>query len=175
MAWPPCGARRGNITGQELVHRFWQGFIGGGYVGHAETFRKPDDVLWWAKGGTLRGESPARIRFLRALVEKGGRMVPVDVQHFAYPVARQQGEYLVYLGRSAPRYLESAFLAQLEKSDPGLKNTRWRFEVIDPWAMTTTPIAGEHKGTFEIPLPARPYLALRIVPTTDFRGPYGVP
>jgi len=41
--------RWGNITGQEMVRRFWEGFARGGYVGHGETFINSEDILWWAK------------------------------------------------------------------------------------------------------------------------------
>ena len=47
----------GNISAQELVHRFWVMVINGGYAGHGETYLHPEDLLWWAKGGVLRGES----------------------------------------------------------------------------------------------------------------------
>ena len=48
----------GNISGQELVHRFWVMVINGGYAGHGETYLHPQDLLWWSKGGVLHGESP---------------------------------------------------------------------------------------------------------------------
>ena len=41
----------------------------GGYAGHGETFMHEKDLLWWAKGGELRGESWKRIGFLRDLLE----------------------------------------------------------------------------------------------------------
>ena len=61
----------GNITGQELVHRFWKGIVNGGFVTHGETFYNDSETLWWAKGGTLVGESVARIAFLRRILEDG--------------------------------------------------------------------------------------------------------
>ena len=42
----------GNISAEEMVHRFWEGTVNGGYVGHGETFLHPEDILWWAKGGS---------------------------------------------------------------------------------------------------------------------------
>ncbi len=73
----------GNITGEEMTRRFWEGAVRGGYVGHGETYlpvaaggatdvasAADDDpeVLWWAKGGELHGTSPARIGFLDMLL-----------------------------------------------------------------------------------------------------------
>lgn len=50
--------RWGNLTAEEMVHRFWQGAIAGTYVGHGETYTHPEDLVWWSRGGTLRGKSP---------------------------------------------------------------------------------------------------------------------
>ena len=57
--------RWGNLSGEEMTHRFWQGTIAGTYVGHGETYRNPDDLVWWSKGGKLRGKSPERIEVER--------------------------------------------------------------------------------------------------------------
>lgn len=71
----------GNLSGQEMMRSFWRVVTQGGYCTHGETFlpdTKPEDpptmtgetdVVWWAKGGRLRGESPDRIAFLREIVE----------------------------------------------------------------------------------------------------------
>ncbi|MFW6268900.1 MAG: DUF5060 domain-containing protein [Bacillota bacterium] len=58
----------GNITAQEMVHRFWDGYCNGGYVGHGETYVNPEDILWWSKGGLLHGESPERLAFLKEIM-----------------------------------------------------------------------------------------------------------
>jgi hypothetical protein len=52
------------------VHRFRITVMRGGYAGHGETYMHPEDLLWWAKGGVLRGESWKRIAFLRDLLEQ---------------------------------------------------------------------------------------------------------
>lgn len=59
----------GSISAQEMVYRFWRCVASGAYCTHGETFLAEDEVLWWAKGGLLKGESPERIAFLRELVE----------------------------------------------------------------------------------------------------------
>jgi hypothetical protein len=58
----------GNISGQELVRRFWEAAMRGGYATHGETYDRADGVLWWSHGGKLYGESPARIRFLHKIL-----------------------------------------------------------------------------------------------------------
>jgi hypothetical protein len=40
--------------------------------------------------------------------------------------------------------------------------TRFKAEVIDTWAMTITPLPGEFSGSTEIPLPTKPYQAIRL-------------
>ena len=59
----------GNISARELVRRFWTAVCCGGYCTHGETFYSDDEVLWWARGGVLKGQSPARIGFLKEIVE----------------------------------------------------------------------------------------------------------
>lgn len=59
----------GNISAFELTNRFWTAVISGAYCTHGETYLSGDDILWWSKGGVLKGESPERIGFLRRLVE----------------------------------------------------------------------------------------------------------
>lgn len=52
-----------------MSRRFWRCVSTGAYCTHGETFYDDNDVLWWAKGGTLKGESPARIAFCRKIIE----------------------------------------------------------------------------------------------------------
>ncbi|MBQ9306662.1 MAG: DUF4038 domain-containing protein, partial [Clostridia bacterium] len=59
----------GSISGKEMVRRFWRCYASGAYCTHGETFLSADDVLWWARGGCLKGESPKRIAFLREIME----------------------------------------------------------------------------------------------------------
>jgi len=60
----------GNISAREMTHRFWTAFTYGGYCTHGETFYSDDEVLWWAKGGSLKGESHKRIKFLKEIAEQ---------------------------------------------------------------------------------------------------------
>lgn len=69
----------GNISGKEMTNRFWRVVTMGGYCTHGETFLDSEqEILWWSRGGVLKGESPARIGFLRELVENlPGPLEPV--------------------------------------------------------------------------------------------------
>jgi len=140
----------GNIPARELVHRFWLGTVAGCYVGHGETYRHPKDILWWSKGGVLHGQSPKRIAFLRRILEEG----PSDgLEPKSRWVAGREGEYyLFYFGVHQP----SVWTFDLP---PG---ATYRVEVIDTWEMTITPIGGSFSATFQVELPGKPYLAVRI-------------
>lgn len=62
----------GNLSAFGLVHRFWTVCVQGGYCTHGETFFSEDEVIWWAKGGRLKGQSPERIGFLKGILEEIG-------------------------------------------------------------------------------------------------------
>lgn len=139
----------GNISARELVHRFWLGTVGGGYVGHGETYRNPQDLLWWAKGGTLRGESPARIAFLREILSQA----PHGLEPLGRGAVGRQGEYyLYYFGVHQPGILTLDL--------PG--EAPFQAELIDPWAMTVTPLVAGLRERCLLELPGQPYLALRV-------------
>ena len=59
----------GNISGFEMTNRFWKACSLGAYASHGETFYNEKEILWWSKGGALKGESPARIGFLLEILE----------------------------------------------------------------------------------------------------------
>jgi len=141
----------GNISARELTHRFWLGIAGGGYVGHGETYLHPQDILWWSKGGVLHGQSPARIAFLRQILEEGPvvGLDPVD----RWGVGRRGEHYLYYFGVRQP----GRWTFDLpEGSD-------YRIDVIDTWQMTVSALNGTFRGNVTIDLPGRPYLAVRVV------------
>jgi hypothetical protein len=164
--------RWGNLSAQEMVHRFWQGTIAGTYVGHGETYRHPQDILWWAKGGVLHGQSPARIAFLKKVLEAGPAegIEPIDKWQDERTAGKAGEYYLIYFGRERPG--EWAF--ELPKA--GLKDgMRFGVEVLDTWDMTVTPVEGvftiKAEGSYRyrgegpgiVKLANKPYLALRIV------------
>lgn len=144
----------GNISGEEMVRRFWEGAMRGGYVGHGETYLNDREELWWSKGGELVGESPARIGFLRELTSSmpGGVLEPIASDWDA-PWAGVPGEdMLVYLGFGRSRF-RRLFLPP---------DQEFTVDVIDTWAMTSERLPGTVRGLCTVPLPGRQWLALRI-------------
>lgn len=76
----------GSISGEEMSNRFWKVMTHGGYCTHGEVYldenteNLDEAVLWWAKGGVLKGTSPQRIAFLRDIIEEIGQ--PLEPYQF---------------------------------------------------------------------------------------------
>jgi hypothetical protein len=138
----------GNITAMELVNRMWTGFSLGGYVGHGETYLSQDDVLWWSRGGVLRGEAPERILFLRNIIES----MPKN------PTWAQEHPWRV----DGLNFGDEKFLYYYGVHQPSLKYYKlpegksYEAEIFDAWNMTIEK-SGMHTGEAVIPLPAKPY------------------
>lgn len=155
----------GNLTAQAMTEKFWRGFTNGGYVGHGETYvtenpvKFPDessDILWWSKGGILRGESPERIKFLRNIIESAPihlKPVPLFTWMPFSAIGIEHEYYLCYLNDAQPR----SIVIDLPK------NEYYNVEIIDTWNMTITPVQKKFSGRSLIQLPAKPYMALRII------------
>ena len=146
----------GNITGQELTRRFWECTVRGGYVGHGETFLRPNDVVWWSKGGELIGESPPRLAFLRRILEEGpteGLDFVGEVTNTHLSSAGKAGVY--YLTYFGPRQPSQVSLALPE-------GQRYRADVIDTWQMTVSTLPELVADGSTIHLPRSPFLALRL-------------
>jgi hypothetical protein len=173
----------GNLTPQEMVLRFWLGFADGGYVGHGETYLNEQEELWWSKGGTLRGESVARIAFLRQIIEAvpGAGLVPLTPHRFedmttmaevltlfstrnaAAAVIGDGSFNVVAGGYSGNDY----FLLYFGNHQPAfhmlnLIQGSFQIDVIDTWQMTIDCCAENASGQMRVNLPARPYQAIRI-------------
>jgi len=161
--------RWGQLTGEELTYRFWNAYIGGAYATHGES-TKTD---WIGPGGELIGSSPARIAFLKQIVESGPKegLRPLD-QYYLTNVAGQYGKYyLIYFGKQPVK--EWQFLLPDDELQPGM---RFKVDVIDTWNMKITPVAelieidklnnynfvAKNKSKGKIKLPNKPYMALRI-------------
>ena len=141
----------GSLTPREMVHRFWLATIGGGYAGHGETYYHPQDILWWSKGGTLHGQSPQRLAFLRKIMEDGPKegLEPLNANN----TCGREGEYyLIYLGNHQP-------VKHRLRLPSGVRFTA---EVIDTWEMTITPVPGTVENKSEIELPGKTGMAIRL-------------
>lgn len=145
----------GSISARELVYRQWEAIRCGGFPGaHGETIYNDRHEFWWSKGGSLTGESPARISFMRHILEEApaGRLRPTR-QRWAAPYLSAGDEYrLYYFGRK--RHSWQTFELPTDR--------KYRIDVIDTWNMTISPVEGTHSGTTTVVLPGIEYIAVRI-------------
>jgi len=163
--------RWGNLTGQQMTDAFWQGIIAGTYVTHGETIKTKGDTIFWAKGGVFKGESPARIAFLRNIMEQGpGPLKLADPWKDNQTAQTDSTYYLIYFGKQTPKEWKFS----LPKKNGPPPGTKFKVEIIDTWNMTITPV----KDIFEaaapneyriydirsnkVNLPGNAYMALRI-------------
>jgi hypothetical protein len=165
--------RWGDLTGEELVERFWWGTVGGTYVGHSETFdpnRNPD-YSWLGQGGKLVGTSPPRLAFLRKIMEEGPAPgIDLIDPWWENPIAGKPFEYyLQYFGTERPT--EWPVILPGRPNDP---RNSYRADIIDSWNMTITPVEGlfqmavRDDYSFQDPrrptlaLPGKPWMAVRL-------------
>ena len=148
----------GNISGKEMVRRFWEAACRGGYAGHGETFTHPEDILWWSHGGELHGESPERLKFLYRILKEtpGLGLTPMETGwDEVAATAEQTGKfveyYLYYYSFMRPSFRDYYFNDEKE----------YQVEVIDTWEMSIEN-RGCFKGKFRIALPGKEYMAVRI-------------
>lgn len=147
----------GNLTAQELVRRCWEGAVRGGYGQHGETYFSTDEVIWWSKGGVLRGESPPRLAFLAQLVAEApeGVIDPLP-SDWDVPWGGVADRYiLIYLGAGQSRF-------RTVKAPEGIA---FHVDIIDTWNMTIERLDGPRQGTFRVELPGSQYTAIRLVAT----------
>ena len=134
----------GKITAEHMTRNFWMGSLAGCYVGHGETYKHPQDLLWWAKGGVLRGQSPARIQFMKDIIEElpYQQMQPDFSNHPDVCILAKKGQcYLMYF----------AGKKQVTIDLPG--DSPYKVDGIDTWEMKILPIgsAGVDKFTYAPP------------------------
>jgi PKD repeat protein len=138
----------GNITAQELTHRFWLGTIGGCYVGHGETYKHPKDILWWSKGGVLHGQSPERIAFLKTIMQPTplADMLPLELSSGNYLLSKAGQLYFVYFTN------QQEVILDLPGPQP------YKVDGIDTWNMTVTSLGSAKPGKCSFTSPKTPYL-----------------
>ena len=163
--------RWGHLSGEEMTEAFWQGVIAGTYVTHGETYKNAGDTIFWAKGGRLIGSSPARIGFLRKILEEAPGPLELSDPWKDHHTARADSSYyLVYMGKN----MQPEWEFNLPRKGGPKAGRKFKVEVIDTWNMTiderpevfeiaeTADYRIYDKKRTSIRLPMTPYLALRI-------------
>lgn len=180
----------GNISGFEMVNRFWTVVAQGGYCTHGETFLDENEVLWWSKGGKLKGESPKRIRFLRDIVESlpgplefsGRDFTDEELLGFQRQMGKAPGEGILRklpemtlqevrivadMGRELLAHVgNQAFLKYYARECTAVgtldlpESGSYDVEVIDVWEMTRKKVCSGASGKTTFPLPGKEGIAV---------------
>ncbi len=155
----------GNLTPEMMTAHFWMGGLTGGYVTHGECYRKvkdkSDDVLWWGKGGKLKGKSPLRITFFREIMENLPitEMVPTMIkmdeskgnEGVCFVLTKPDHTYLGYT-------LNKGQLIRFNLTG----NVDYKVELIDTWNMTVQNLGTAKPGTYTYQTTDK-YQALRAI------------
>jgi len=153
--------RWGNLSAEEMTRRFWLAAIRGVYATHGEVFISDTGESSWSDAGRLRGESPTRIAFLRALVEKITKVGLTEYVDAYYLSAGTPGElYLYFLDYHRP--------ARYDFPLPAAAN--FSATLIDPFAMSAMPVPGSFTGKSRLALTGKPYHAVLFQKTSDVKG-----
>ena len=151
----------GNITGEEMTRRFWEGCIRGGYLSHGEVYVQHEQI-WWAHGGRLHGTCPDRIAFLKDImadVPEGCaplKLTPENHEaNWDVPCLCKESDhsyYLYYFGFFRPAF----------RTYELPKGCAYEIELIDTWDMAIQKLPGIHSGNIKIGMPEKQYMAIRM-------------
>jgi len=148
--------RWGNLSGEDMARRVWLAVTAGAYCTHGEVMQVgPYKEDMSSDSAVLLGESPQRIAFLRKLVEEtnvGLEQVAGAYYRSASGNVGKPGEVILY-------YFDTHRPGNYPF--PLTEGVNYKAELIDPWAMTVTPLPGTFTGKSDIKLSGRPYQAVR--------------
>ena len=119
----------------------------------------------------LHGQSPARLAFLKKVLESAPPegLEPIDKWQDPHIGGKAGEYYLIYFGKERP----TQWIFELPRGKIA-DGTSFRVEILDTWNMTITPVDGVFKttavnryvvhaeGDQSVKLPGTPYMALRI-------------
>ena len=179
----------GNISGFEMVNRFWLTLSQGGYCTHGETFLSEDDILWWSRGGILKGQSPERIAFLKNIIDS----LPEPVTYKGFEFTREKYDEInadpscaendfwravasVPWDRAKGAMLngkefagcsgDNVYIKYMGRTCPGITDfhlspdKEYNVEIIDVWNMTREVIMERVSGSIKVKLPGKEGIAL---------------
>lgn len=180
----------GSLTAFEMVHRFWWTACRGGFCTHGETYHREDEVLWWAKGGQLYGESEKRIAFLKHILhslegewkmlqykginpnldendEKGMSEKRMFLQALGKASKEERERFVVAI---APMKIEGdgyslEYFGRMRPRYIDLllgEKKEYQVEILDIWDMTRHVAADKATGAVRIQLPAKEGTALLV-------------
>ena len=143
----------GNISPQELVRRFWEGALRGGYGGHSETYLHENGIVFWSHGGKLEGGSPARIAFLLEILES------FDYQSLALCKDRMWDELRAETADQSVILFYHSFMRPSMREYLLPDGKTYQAEIYDTYEMTKE-IVPNCSGKTKLRLPGKEYVAV---------------
>jgi hypothetical protein len=134
----------GNLTVFEMSQRFWIATFVGTYQGHSECFKDPNDVLWWGKGGVLKGQSPARIKWFEDRMAEApafNELKPQAPNANTLVLAKEGAYYLVYCRTTDAKTLSLTGTGS------------YAVDRLDPYAMSVTSVGTASPGSYSFTPP----------------------
>mgnify|MGYP005908849449 CR=1 FL=1 len=167
--------RWGRLSPQQMTCFILNGLLGGIYVTHGECYQQGNEPIFWAQGGSLKGESWKRVKFLRTIIEAAPHPLEMaDISRDLVTSTAGPDYYLVNMGKDVKGFWTFNLPVKNADYNKLQKNKRFKVEIIDVWAMTVTeyPVIFEtteeldyrvfdihHRG---VRIPDAPYIVLRI-------------
>ncbi len=142
----------GNLSPEKEAQQHWAVALAGGYASHGETYYNKDELLWWSVGGKLIGKSPARIAFLKEIMQQAPYEEMSPDPGFSpgnYVLCKPGAYYLVYFPGTSSATIHL----------PGTKP--YEVEGIDTWDMTVSSLGDARPGAFSF-TPPKPHYLLRL-------------
>lgn len=150
----------GNIDGEEMTRRFWEGCIRGGYLTHGEVYVDKGDQVWWSHGGTLHGTCTERIAFCRKIFEEA----PDDAEPLKLSIENHLANWDVPCFHAGNKYFlyYFGFFQPLFRTYSLPEGHAYEIEIIDTWDMTIKKLPGTIEGDIKIDLPQKKFIAIRM-------------
>lgn len=150
----------GNLDGEEMTRRFWEGCIRGGYLSHGEAFVGEGQSNWTSIGTRLDGTCIERIGFCRKIFEEApDELEPLKLtmenheDNWDVPCAHVGNKFFLYY---------FGFFRPLFRTYKLPEGHKYEIEVIDTWDMTVKKLEGTFKGEIKIDLPQKKFIAIRM-------------
>jgi hypothetical protein len=124
-----------------LGRQYWATFSGI-YGTHGECFKDDNDVVWWGKGGQLKGETWKGYKFLRQILDEAPpfkELTPIANPELT--LAKDGVCYLVYCRGNQAKTI------QLAGSKP------YKVERLDIWEHSVTPVGTAAPGAYTFSAP----------------------
>jgi hypothetical protein len=147
----------GDLDARSLLKQHWELTIAGGYGSHGETYVHPGGILWWADGGTLVGDLPSRLGFLKQIMTEAPfqQMQPAPQEVMGgQALVGPQGYALFYFEKGGPVQVNLEGIAL------------YRVDLIDPWLMKVYPLGVVPSGIHKLQIRMIPEL-LRFIPIKE--------